>query len=154
MNSRKTEAESLRIGLLAGIVTQEDVITWADHVIEEESRPHPTVIEVSLSAGSSSERIANLLEDIPGESPRVSALRLLLKLLLDRLNRTPEAGRVVAESLYRLASAGGWPEEVLGGEAYWLDDLFQPECGTPYDDAVQDLREYLESQSSIRDGAA
>ena len=141
----KTEAEALRLALLSGLALPRDIVRWADRIIAEEPTPHIAVIDLALAVNEGADRLVLRLSDIPGEGSHDGAIRLLLKVLLQRLDRDTDP-RTVAESLYRLSRTTAWPEEQFGTEPYWLDDLCQPETafGGVYDrEALTALREYL-----------
>lgn len=141
----KTEAEALRLALLSGLATPEDVIAWADRTITAEATPHIGIIDLALAVNDNAARLAFRLSEIPGEPASRAAIQLLLKVLIERLDRGADP-RDVAEYLYRLARTTEWPEEHFGSEPYWLDDLFQPEAaysGIYYQEALATLREYL-----------
>lgn len=141
----KTEAEALRLALLSELASPQDVIRWADRTIAEEPTPHISIIDLALALGEGAERLMLRLSDVPGDGSLDAAIRLLLKVLLQRFDGGADP-RTVAEYLYRLSRTTPWPEEQFGIAPYWLDDLFHPETafgGIYYRDALAALREYL-----------
>jgi hypothetical protein len=141
----KTEAEALRLAVLCGLASPQDIIRWADRTIADEPSPLISIIDLALAVNEGADRLVVRLSDIPGEGSHDGAIRLLLKVLLERLDRETDP-RTIAEYLYRLSRTAAWPEEKFGTEPYWLDDLFQPETafgGTYYREAMAALREYL-----------
>ena len=150
----KTEAEALRLGLVSELAAPLDVIRWADRTIADEPTPHISLIDLALAVDEGAERLVLRLADVPGDGSLDTAIRLLLKALLLRLECGADP-RAVAEYLYRLSRTTTWPEEQFGTEPYWLDDLFQPETafgGIYYLDALAALRDYLTKHSAdVRD---
>jgi hypothetical protein len=146
-NDLKAVAEGYRLGLMAGIDTVDAVVEWADSVIESEARPHSSIIEVALARDQPANRMIGLLEQIPGDVDDSEVLRAQMRRLLSCLEADPHSAEDVARRLYRLATAGPWPSEVFGDEAYWLEDTFefvrQGHYRGTYDDAVNDLRAYF-----------
>lgn len=141
----KTEAEALRLALLSGLASSEDVIAWADRTITDEAVPHITVIDLALAVNEDLDRLAFRLAEVPGEASLADAIQLLLKSLMERLEHGVDP-RAVAEHLYRLARTTDWPEEQFGTEPYWLDDLFPPASaygGIYCEESLAALRTYL-----------
>jgi hypothetical protein len=141
----KKEAESLRLGLLAGVVSVTDVISWADSAIAAADKPHISLIEIALSVGGRAEDIARQLEMVPGHVDPLEAFRNLLSKFASELDAHPENAWEIARRLYQLASQSDWPETALGMEPYSLDDNFdlaaQGSC--TFEDARAALRSYL-----------
>jgi hypothetical protein len=151
IDTQKAEAEGLRIALTTGVVGTDKVILWADQIIEREAKPDVAIIEVALAAARPIDEIARLLEQVPGETDRVFALRTVMRDLLGALEADPSSAELVAQKLYRLAATGEWPEQEFGVEAFWLDDTFDlVRTGTyrgKHEDAVKDLRDFLSRNS-------
>lgn len=61
------------IGIVIGYFNKQEIIQWADSVIENEEFPHE-LIDVSLSANKTIEDIASLLKRVYGESRIVEPL--------------------------------------------------------------------------------
>ncbi|MFF2878451.1 hypothetical protein ACFVR2_19230 [Gottfriedia sp. NPDC057991] len=63
----KLNAEVNRLGLTIGLLTIEDVINWADNVIEHHDFPPYEIIELSLSSKESLEKVILKLMMFQGE---------------------------------------------------------------------------------------
>ena len=151
----KAEAESLRLGLLAGVVSVGEVIRWADSAIVAMDQPEVSIIDVALSVGRSPDFVARQLESVPGNVDHVDALRSLLASFLVELEAEPEHAWDIARRLYRLAASVDWPESLLGHEPYSLDDAFDlaaQDIGS-FDSARSELRRYLQTHALPRTAA-
>ena len=123
----KTEAETLRLGLVAGCATISDVVAWADDIITRDTTPVPVLCDLSLSARQPLDDVIGLLGTVPGQSAPYAGARALLQRFLARVRKTPADGPVVARAIARLAQAGELPEEEFGLEPGFLDDYFELE---------------------------
>jgi adenine-specific DNA methylase len=76
--------------LVIGVFTKQDVIKWADQVIESSSNQYPyELIDVSLSSAKSKEEVASILKGIYGEDRLNEPLyRILGFLYRNLLNKT------------------------------------------------------------------
>ncbi|GGA49537.1 hypothetical protein [Psychrobacillus lasiicapitis] len=63
----KLSAEVYRIGVSIGLLTIEDIMKWADNVIEQYDTPRYEIIELSLSAKKKLEDITLSLMEISGD---------------------------------------------------------------------------------------
>lgn len=146
----KAEAELLRLKLIAGLTSVADVIAWADEVIRAAPEPESSVIDVALAGRKGPADVAALLREVPGSYDPVSAARGLLGAMLQDLERDPQRGRELAQTVYRLACAGELPEEHFGWEAFGLDENFYlVDVGAFTEaEALAGLREYLSRNGS------
>jgi hypothetical protein len=74
----RPEADALRIGMLAGIYTRADAVTWADLAIAELDKPCGELIDLSTSEGLDASSFAALLGAMPGEADLALTKRILL----------------------------------------------------------------------------
>jgi hypothetical protein len=147
---RRTEAESIRAGIIAGVQTVKDAVAWADSAISEETSPHPSIIEIALSGNRRPQDVISLLSEVPGTFDRIDVYHRLLRTMLQELDKRPTTAEAIAKSLYRVAASPEWPDEVLGTQPYALDDSFDlvHEGYGRFEDAVAALRAYLEQHAA------
>ena len=98
----RPEADALRIGMLAGIFTRADVVTWADLAIAELDKPCEQLIDLSTSENLDGSAFAALLGAIPGQSD----LALTKKVLLARLGAKMAKGAELSAIVPSLAQLG------------------------------------------------
>jgi type IV secretory pathway TrbD component len=72
-----------RYGLRLGIISKDEVVAWADEIIQEEDEPDYFFIEISLSKDAN-ELLAVLNKNISGDMP-LMALRVVLGLFYKKL---------------------------------------------------------------------
>jgi hypothetical protein len=82
LSSHATRAEYYRIGLLTGLLTQEDARAWAMSVIERLTEPPAEIIEVSWSRTQQS--LEENLRSVTGERDKSQAGDWLLGLLREK----------------------------------------------------------------------
>ena len=145
---RKEEAEALRLGVIAGLVTVADAVAWADDVIMADARPDAAILDVSLAGKKPVFEVAKLLGEVRGPLDSERASRRLLGRMLRLLDDDPRRGNELAVALYRLARNGALPDDRFGMEPYRLDDEFELERQGMYDldlrlSAIDALRRYL-----------
>ncbi|MEN9358990.1 MAG: hypothetical protein RL095_525 [Verrucomicrobiota bacterium] len=152
----KETAELLRLKLLLGLVTVQDVVTWADSIIESEATPDWEIIEVSLARTVKVDEMMKLLTDIKGNCVRAQVFRRLFQTWLIGLSEDTLQGKTIARQLYMLADE--LKECGFGSAAYALDDAFDLiEFGyCTHEQALQQLQGYLQefAESEISDPAA
>jgi hypothetical protein len=133
------------------VQTVSDAVAWADAVIAEDSAPDPTIIDLALSGNRRPHAVISLLSAVPGTFDHVDVCRRLLGTMLVQLDHKPSSAEAIARALYQFAAVGEWPDEALGSQPYALDDSFalvREGYGT-WEDAVEDLRNYLRQYSSL-----
>ena len=77
-NSQRVDADALRIGMLAGIFTRADAVTWADLMVAELDKPCGALIDLSMSEGMDGSSFSALLSAIPGEEDAALTKKVLL----------------------------------------------------------------------------
>jgi hypothetical protein len=103
----KEQAESLRVGLLAGYVSPTEVVAWADGLIAAGGVPEPELIEVSLGGGKPVDELARALSAMRGQARRPRLAGVILRQMAAAVRRDATTARAVAHQLYQM----------------WLDDL-------------------------------
>jgi hypothetical protein len=106
----RPEADALRIGMLAGIFTRGDVVTWADLAIAELDKPCGELIDLSTSEGLDGSSFAALLGSIPGEADLGLTKRILLARLGEKLAKGADLASL-APSLAQLAELVPFTDE-------------------------------------------
>lgn len=104
MLSLKDEAEIYRIGLITGLFVKNDVISWADKIIETQENIEYEIIEVSLLGSSSKTDIASKLFEVKGTPDRQHILNLFLGLCSNSYNSNKFTTDDICSFLYRLIS--------------------------------------------------
>jgi len=142
---RKTNAECLRLALVAGLVAPGDVIRWADHEIEGESKPSSQLIEVACSPQDSVKEVAHLLREIPGVIEPEIVTNRFLALAMQALDADPHGFVPLIRALKRTH-----PDEALTPSAAAaidrLDDalyLAESEAYGTLETVRAELREFL-----------
>lgn len=124
MSTVKEQAEALRLGLLGGYVSSDEVTAWADQVIAAGDTPGPEIIEVSLGGSKPIHDIDAALAGIPGFAPRDAVAVLTLRQMAAAVRQNPSVGRAVAHSLFQMYLEGIVPSEQAKGQMGRLDDAF------------------------------
>jgi hypothetical protein len=140
-------AEYFRLALLAGRVTNADIVRWADEIIAASSTPDPRIIEVSLGSRLDSSAMGRLLASLsgPGQS-RAAAFRFLTELRNDH-----RSGAVSGQQIARTVEALGeflMLSEPLASEMMGLDDGFVLAIAGTYgtlDEADRHLQLFLDA---------
>ena len=91
----KLAAEVYRIGFSIGVFTIQEVIKWADRVIENLDSPPYEIIDLSLSSKLHTEKFMWKLESVQGKVEQDLAPKVLLGLLRDTLDRRQDLKDVI-----------------------------------------------------------
>lgn len=98
-------ADYFSIGLLLGLSSIEEVIVWADKLIEKENYLSDWTIELSTSENKHPQDIIHLLDLVPGTKDLDFSLRMAIaKLSKVYPNISPERGRFVQPKDSKLLS--------------------------------------------------
>lgn len=100
----KDEAEIFRIGLIIGYFTKDDVIKWADRLIETNGNVEYEIIEISLLSNSSKADIASKLREVKGILNEQLIINVLLGLLSYGYNSNKFSEDEICTFLYHLVS--------------------------------------------------
>src|SRR5687767_4871764 len=106
MSAVKEQAEALRLGLLAGYVTPDEVVAWADGLIAAGGVPEPELIAVSLGGGKPVAELARALDAFRGEVSRPRLVRVILGQMARAVRREAAAGPAVARQLFQMRLEG------------------------------------------------
>ena len=122
--NQRLQGEVIRLGLLAGFTPVGEAVAWADHMIEAEDTPHPSVLEVALASNRTPKQAAALLSEVPGPVDQAGATRRFLARLLQALRSDRKQLRHVIKLLYQLRVEGEIPEAEYGSEPWIFEDEF------------------------------
>ena len=117
----KLSAEVYRIGVSIGLLTIEDIMKWADNVIEQYDTPPYEIIELSLSAKKNLEDITLSLMEIRGDFDNDLPPKIVLGLLNQYLN-TPEDMAYVIQKMDKLIKYLPDSYEGIEREIHFLSD--------------------------------
>lgn len=153
-------ADYFAMGLLLGLCSVNEVITWVDQFIEDNDRLSEWMIEVSTSTSKHPLDIIHVLDLVPGSKNLEISLRLLIA-KLDKVYPilTPEQGRFaqpkhsqLLSKLYFLVREHNILSDDVRGNIFQIYlDLDYVEQG--YDDwsiIQQDYKELLAAGTAIR----
>lgn len=104
MLSVKDRAEVCRIGLVTGLFTKNNVICWADKIIETQENVEYEIIEVSLLGSSSKADIASKLSEVRGIPDEKKIINVILGLYSDSYNSNKFNADNICTFLYSLIS--------------------------------------------------
>ncbi|WLR42295.1 hypothetical protein LC087_16465 [Bacillus carboniphilus] len=90
----KTIAEVYRLGLAAGFYTIQDVIKWADNLIEKVDEPPYEIIEVSLSSREKPYFICAKLKELTAFTEEELPTKILLGLINKYYEETEDMTRI------------------------------------------------------------
>ena len=138
----KLAAEVYRIGYSIGVFMKQEVIKWADSVIETLDNPPYEIIDLSLSSKLNTEKFMWKLESIKGEVEQDQSPKILLGLLHDTLDRQQDISTVV-EKMDRLIPYLPENCEPIEMEIHYLSDAFYLAENGAYRD-LQEVRSEIE----------
>jgi hypothetical protein len=158
MSTLKSDAEALRLGLIAGTTSIGEVVAWADSVIlSDRSGEAPTVLDLSVSSRRPVADVVSLLSAVPGAAdPRDVGRRLAIQLRTALVNQELSI-IAVARAMYRLMLDGYSPDADFESMAYVADDgvdlALEGTYGT-LDDVRRDVRAFLERYDDALDNSS
>jgi len=100
--SHKFEAESLRIALICGCVSEDEIINWADEIILENEKVDYIFIEISLSGKKPIQDIVSLLFQISNKHEHFNACRRVLGRMSFACETGSQSLRRFAGGLYQI----------------------------------------------------
>ena len=99
----KEQAEVCRIGLVTGLLSQQEVTGWADGIIESDDCPDSAIIDISLMGSSERPALVSALFDITGETDFGRVINTALGVCADKFRRGSLTADEAAAVLDRLA---------------------------------------------------
>ena len=147
MQKLKETAELYRVGLISGFINIDDVIAWADSVIEVESSPDPGILEVSVSRNKCPEDVAHELEKVCGICDLQVPIRQLLKLMHEAVTRDQQKAGEIAGALRMMAQRNFVPDAEAEWKMFYLLDAFADAHYGYYslDQAIKAIVKFLQS---------
>lgn len=142
----KLSAEVYRIGVLIGLLNIQDVIKWADNVIEHCDTPPYEIINLALSANEKLEDITLRLMEIRGDFEDNDMSPKIILGLLNQYLKTPEDTANVIEKLDKLIDYLPDSYEWIEMEIHFLSDGFYLAEENIYGDLKEvhsNLKEFL-----------
>ncbi|WP_139492141.1 hypothetical protein [Brevibacillus dissolubilis] len=114
MHTLKTQAEVQSYGYQISYYTHDDVIRWADHIIEtcpiiEIPRQ---IYDISLSKNKKIERVLEWLEDIPGETEENLPRKILLGHFYHEVTKEPAKLKEIISLMDRLVAVNTQYDEL------------------------------------------
>lgn len=98
----KFEAESLRIALICGCVSKDEIISWVDKIILENEKVDYIFIEISCSGKKPIQDIESLLFQISNKHEHFNACRRVLGRMAFVCDTEPQSLRRFASGLYQI----------------------------------------------------
>ena len=119
----RTEAESLRLALILGLIDAHAVVGWADSVImSDRSSEAPVVLDLSLAAQKPVAELVSLLGQVSGDVDKAAVGRELAGQLRECLRSQRLDIVALARAMYRLLHEGYAPDKEFETMAYVIDD--------------------------------
>ncbi len=128
----REEAETLRLGLMMGLVQPGEVVSWADQVVAEMADPPIEVIDVAVATRQPPDELARLLKRVPGPADLMAAAHRVLGILQARAVGYDLALGSIADMLWVYSSEAVIPEaerQAASNFSYEYEDLAY--YGTP-----------------------
>jgi len=151
-NEIRTQAEAFACALEVGAVVVDDVVAWADAIIQREEHPHWAICELATCRREYPPDVVHRLRDVPGVPDVAVSRGLVLHMLCESLTRDPRCASQVAHSLFDLAMADEIADPDLKALAWWawdaLDLADARMIRETRDDIVEKMRSALASFAS------
>ncbi|BCB05138.1 hypothetical protein KH172YL63_32710 [Bacillus sp. KH172YL63] len=117
----KLNAEVYRLGLLIGFFSIQEVIIWADTLIEQLDKPPYEIIMLSLSSKDDICTVERKLSEIKGEYDTELLPKIIMGLMNDYLHDKENTGRVI-KSLEQLLKYLPSNDDEIESEIHFLSD--------------------------------
>ncbi|MDM5326961.1 hypothetical protein [Neobacillus sp. CF12] len=141
----KLMAEIYRLGISIGYYNVQDVIKWADKVIENLDSPPYEIIDISLSAKEKPIDICFKLKCFKGEIQNDLPPKIILGLLNEYLNKSGDTSEVI-QMMDRLNDHMLESFEWIEKEFHYFSDAFylaeQKKYGNK-SEVISDLKQFL-----------
>ncbi len=113
--------EVFRIGLINGLVDKDEIIKWADSIIQQDEQPDSFIIELSLCCSMNINDVVSIINEFIGESKPVISGRVILGLAYRLYNEKRIVLRKVTSTIDWLTWHGE-PTEKEKSLMYGLDE--------------------------------
>ena len=128
----REEAETLRLGLVMGLVSPEAVIAWADGVVMEMANPPIEVIDVAAATRQPLDELARLLKRVPGPAELTAGAHRVLGILRARASVGSLALDVITNMLWVCSAEAVIPQaERLAASSFDYEYECLAYYGTP-----------------------
>jgi len=128
----REEAETLRLGLVMGLVSPEAVIAWADGVVMEMANPPIEVIDVAAATRQPLDELARLLKRVPGPADLTAGAHRVLGILRARASVGSLALDVITNMLWVYSAEAVIPQaERLAASSFDYEYECLAYYGTP-----------------------
>ena len=136
----KNEAEALRLALICGSVSLQEVAEWAVAQIEATAVPEPALVDL-VAASDRTADVVSLLARIPGRPEARAVASSLARRLLASVQRDPARAENIADHVEQIVRSGEWPEAV-SIDIYRITDGFAlaRQGVWTYDQALSNLK--------------
>lgn len=133
--------EVFRIALINGIIDKEEIVKWADEIIQQDDEPDYFIVELALSQSKGKYETISILKEYVGENESSVPYRVILGFLYNQfVNLRIDLG-IVASSLYWVSWKNGELNDKDKGVLYGLDDVY--ELGESIEDIRLEILEIL-----------
>jgi hypothetical protein len=112
----RTQTEGLAISLELGLVTEAEVIAWADGQLAALSEIPDALVDVSMANGASSAKLISLLRAVPGTPDPFDSVKEVLQRISSALERGDLDTEGAARLIGVLHSAGRAPSADAGAK--------------------------------------
>lgn len=137
------EVEYLRLALIMGLIGPDEVVAWADRVIDVLDAPPIQVIEASLAGSRSIDDIVDLLTTIPGDGNSAVAAHRVLGLFVQRFRASGIAMDEVIKMLSAYCEFALIPEDERRAAESLTDALVR--LRSTYSDVPDSARSQIEA---------
>ena len=144
----KEDAEFFKLGLLAGYVTPQEVIQWADTLIAQQDKPSGEILDISIA--TSPDDLVVKLRKIEGAYDWSRVVQRFFNIVYDALQQDHSRAASIARDLYHLMHAC---EQEFSPDIqhaiYYFDDGFDLANQRIYGNSqqlTQELLDFLQRQ--------
>lgn len=119
----KSDSETLRLGLITGLIDVTMVVEWADQqILSDRADEAPALLDLSLASRKSVAEVVSLLGEVPGLVEPEAIGRRLVGMLAAKF-RAGEIGVVAtARTMCRILLEGYAPDAEFESDAYIVYD--------------------------------
>jgi hypothetical protein len=156
MFSLKEIAEVYKLGFNIEYFKVDDIIQWADSIIERDNKPQIAIIELSLSRGKSKREICDILSEIKGDFNTIIPTKIILGILYKTFVKEKNSIDFVSEFVELLYKLSFYiPDDDISYDLIALEDYFSVVKHEILDKDIQDvlneIEKYLRKYKSLAD---
>lgn len=148
----KDKFDFFRIGLVAGLITKEEIINWADRELLSTPMPDPEVIEVSLAGKLTCSQIVGLLNTFNSPPDHDLPVRMALAYAFLKVQNEIARTKETIQGIRLIRAETGIEAEILQGLTE-LDNRLEKQIngGLSLEELHADLLQFLNLFSEYRD---